>query len=83
VKAIHLALRAVGLDLGANVSFLCSHGFLSAQKSIVSHNSTLKGERSADRLLLTTEKFEERMVGKISTLTTDKTFSCVVTKPLS
>jgi len=32
---------------------------------------------------LTTDKFDEQMVGKITTLTTDNTFSWIVTKPLS
>lgn len=31
---------------------------------------------------LTTEKFDEQFVNKISTLTTDKTFSWIITKPL-
>ena len=32
---------------------------------------------------LTTEKFDQQMAGKISTLMTDKTFSWVIAKPLS
>jgi hypothetical protein len=31
---------------------------------------------------LTTEKFDEQFVNKISTLTTDKTFSWIITKPI-
>jgi len=32
---------------------------------------------------LTTDKFDEEMVNKVNTLTTDKTFSWIVTKPIS
>ncbi|MCU0327572.1 MAG: hypothetical protein MUE53_01165 [Chitinophagales bacterium] len=32
---------------------------------------------------LTTDKFDQQMVDKISTLTTDKTFSWIITKPTS
>jgi len=32
---------------------------------------------------LTTEKFDEELVNKVNTLTTDKTFSWIITKPIS